>query len=163
MIKAALVAAAALLLAAPAALAAEQPVKPYVQSDANVGTRPMAGDAMYKALHGRDGIDRIVDSLVTRLRIDPRTADIFHAADFERLHRTLAEDFCYVSGGPCHYTGMDMKAAHQHMGLEAGHFNALVEDLEEAMNKEGVPFRMQAKFLAKFAPMKPAVVDASQN
>jgi hemoglobin len=163
MIKAALVATAALLIAAPAAFAAEQPVKPYVQSDANADATPMAGDAMYKALHGKEGIDRIVDRLITSLRTDPRTADIFHVADFERLHRTLAEDFCYVSGGPCHYTGMDMKMAHKDMGLEAHHFNALVEDLEDAMNKEGVPFRMQAKLLAKFAPMKPDVVDASQN
>jgi hemoglobin len=152
-----------LMAAGSPALAAEQPVKPYVQADANAGTRPMAGDAMFKALHGQAGIARVVDTLVARLRGDPRTADIFAAADIERLTRTLNEDFCYVSGGPCRYTGMDMKTAHRHMGLQEKHFNALIEDLEDAMSKEGVPWPMQAKFLAKFAPMKPQVVDASAN
>ena len=143
------------------ALAEEQPVKPYVQSDANAGATPFAGTAMFDALHGQAGIARIGTGLVDRLKTDPRTADIFRAADFERLNRTLNEEFCYVAGGPCRYTGMDMKAAHQHMGLQELHFNALVEDLEAAMSAEHVPWRIQARFLSKFAPMKPAVVDAS--
>jgi hemoglobin len=143
------------------AQAEEQPVKPYVQSDANAGATPFAGTAMFEALHGQAGIARIVAGLVDRLKTDPRTADIFRAADFERLNRTLNEEFCYVAGGPCRYTGMDMKTAHQHMGLQELHFNALVEDLEAAMSAEHVPWRDQARFLSKFAPMKPAVVDAS--
>jgi hemoglobin len=150
--------AAALLIAAPA-FAAEQPVKPYVQSDANAGATPFADDHIFKALHGMEGIDRIVTVMMTENETDPRTADFFKASDLERLHRTLVEQFCYVTGGPCHYSGMDMKEAHAHMGVKAGDFNALVEHLEDAMNKEGVPFRDQAKVLAKFAPMKKPVVD----
>jgi len=152
-----------LLLIAPPAWSEEQPVKPYVQSDTNAGTTPIAGDAVFKALHGKEGIDRIVASLIKSLRTDPRTADIFTAADFERLQRTLSEQVCYVAGGPCRYTGMDMPTAHKDMGLQEYHFNALVEMLENAMSREGVPFRYQTRLLAKFAPMKPAVVDASQN
>jgi len=141
----------------------EEAVKPYVQSDANAGAKPFAGDHMFKALHGLEGIDRIVTQMMLENHSDPRTAEIFMAADNVRLHRTLVEQFCYVAGGPCHYSGMDMKMAHKDMGLEANHFNALVEHLEDAMTKEHVAWRMQAKFLAKFAPMKPAVVDASRN
>lgn len=150
------------LMAAPA-WSEEQAVKPYVQSDANAGTTPIAGDAVFKALHGKEGIDRIVAGLIKSLRTDPRTADVFAAADLERLQRTLSEQFCYVAGGPCPYSGMDMKTAHKDMGLQEHHFNALVEMLEDAMSREGVPFRYQARLLAKFAPMKPRVVDASQN
>jgi hemoglobin len=157
-----LLATAALLIAAPS-WAEEQPVNPYLQADANAGAAPITGDAVYRALHGKDGIDRIVADLIHMLKTDPRTADVFAASDIERLQRTLSEDVCFVSGGPCHYTGMDMKTAHQHMGLQEYHFNALVEMLEDAMTREGVPFRYQAKLLAKFAPMKPQVVDASQN
>jgi hemoglobin len=109
------------------------------------------------------GIDRIVSGMMAENQSDPRTADFFKAADLERLHRTLVEQFCYVAGGPCHYTGMDMKTSHTHMGVRAKEFDALVEHLEDAMNKEGVPFRDQAKLLAKFAPMKKAVVDENPN
>lgn len=152
----------ALLVAGPA-LAAEQPVAPYAQSDANAGVTPFKDDRVFQALHGKAGIARITADLTQRLKTDPRTADIFRAADFERLDRTLGEEFCYVAGGPCHYTGMDMKAAHRHMGLQEFHFNALVENLEAAMAKEGVPWRVQSRFLGKFASLKPAVVDGSRN
>jgi hemoglobin len=141
----------------------EEAVKPYVQSDANAGAKPFAGDHMFKALHGLEGIDRIVTVMMAENHSDPRTADIFHAADEVRLHRTLVEQFCYLTGGPCHYSGMDMKDAHAHMGVQETHFNALVEHLEDAMTKEGVGFRDQAKILGKFAPMKRAVVDENPD
>ncbi|HEY4028784.1 MAG TPA: group 1 truncated hemoglobin [Caulobacteraceae bacterium] len=150
-------------IASGPALAAEQPVAPYPQSDANAGAAPFKDDRVFQALHGKAGVARITADLIERLKTDSRTSDIFRAADFERLDRTLNEEFCYVAGGPCHYSGMDMKTAHKHMGLQEIHFNALVEDLEAAMTKEGVPWRVQARLLAKFATMKPEVVDASRN
>jgi hemoglobin len=158
----ALAALAALAVCTPA-LAAEQPVAPYTQSDANAGATPFSGDHMFKALHGMAGIDRIVRGMMEANQNDPRIADFFKAADKERLRRTLVEQFCYVAGGPCHYTGMDMKMAHTHMGVKTKDFDALVEHLEDAMTKEGVSFRDQAKFLAKFAPMKRPTVDENPN
>lgn len=155
------------LIAPAAALAqvppGEQPVAPYTQSDANAGAEPFKDDRMYKALHGLAGIDRVVTQLMRQNETDPRTADIFRAADKVRLHRTLVEQICYLAGGPCHYTGMNMKQAHAHMGLQAKDFDALVEHLEQALDKEGVPFPDQAKLLAKLAPMKRVVVDENRD
>lgn len=140
------------------ALAAEDPVKPYVQSDANAGAKPFQGEAMLKAFHGRDGVGRVVDALVDRAVVDPRIADIFKGQDLERLRRTLKEQFCYLLNGGCAYTGRDMKTAHADLGLQQTDFNALVEDLQTAMDAEGVPFRDQNRLLAKLAPMEHAVV-----
>jgi hemoglobin len=143
---------------APAIAASEQPVAPYTVSDANAGAAPVTGDKLYRALHGREGIERIVTDLLARCQTDPRISDIFKATDFGRLSRTLTEQICYISGGPCHYTGRDMKTAHTDLGLQNADLNALVEDLELAMDKERVPFRYQNKLLAKLAPMQPMVV-----
>jgi len=152
--------AAALTAAPPAPPAtAEQPVDSYVQSDANAGTTPIPGDAVYKSLHERAGIDRIVVDMIARCQRDPRISDIFKGTDLVRLHRTLVEQLCYISGGPCHYSGRDMKAAHKDMGLQNHDFNALVEDLQAAMDQEGVPFRDQNRLLAKLAPMQRTTVD----
>jgi len=155
------------LLAPAAALAqvpaGEQPVAPYAQSDANAGAEPFKDDRVFKALHGLPGIERVVTRLIDQSRTDPRTADIFRTIDPARLHRTLVEQLCYLTGGPCHYTGMSMKQAHQHMGLQAKDFDTLVEHLEHALDAEGVPFREQAKLLAKLAPMKRIVVDEDRN
>ena len=137
----------------------EEEVDAYAQSNANAGAQPFAGEAMWKAFHGQAGIDRIVDDLVRRNRSDPRIADIFRAADTVRLRRTLKEQFCYILNGGCAYTGRDMKAMHKDMGVQNADFNALVENLQKAMDTEGVPFRAQNRFLAKLAPMQRDVVE----
>ena len=150
--------AAALGLIAAPALAEEQPVDPYTVSDANAGTAPITDPAVFKAFHGQGGVNRIVASLIGFYHTDPRLTDIFHTADFERLQRLLGEQFCYLLGGPGHYTGRDMASAHKDMGLQVRDFDALVEDLQSAMDKEHVPNWAQNKLLAKLAPMKRAVV-----
>lgn len=143
-----------LALALQATLPGEEPVEPYAQSNANAGARPFADEGTWQAFHGAAGVDRLVEDFVARNRADPRISDIFKNQDFVRLRRTLKEQFCYILGGGCTYTGRDMKAAHKDMGLQPADMGALVENLQKAMNKEGVPFSAQNRFLAKLAPIK---------
>jgi hemoglobin len=145
---------AAALLAADAVPPGEEPVDPYTQSNANAGAAPFAGREMWTAFHGEAGVSRIVEDLVTRLVADPRISDIFKAHDLVRLRRTLKEQFCYILGGGCIYTGRDMVAAHKDLGLQTADMGALVEDLQAAMRKERIGFGAQNRFLAKLAPMK---------
>jgi hemoglobin len=155
----ALLAAATLAGPAPApASAAEQPVAPYAQSPANAGGTPLKGDATFKAFHGKAGIDRIVGDLIDRNVRDPRIGEIFKAQDLERLHRLLVEQFCYLLGGPCVYTGRDMKTTHRDMGVQTSDVDALVENLQHAMDDEHVPFAAQNRLLSKLAPMRRLVV-----
>lgn len=142
-----------------AAFAEEQPVEPYVQADRNAGATPMADRSVFDAMHGRDGIQRIVDDLVARSVADPRIADIFVNHDLERLRRTLGEQICYIAGGPCSYSGRDMASVHANLGVRTMDFNALVEHLRDAMDKEGVPFAQQNRLLAKLAPMHRTIVE----
>ena len=130
----------------------------YTPSDANAGAKPMADDGVYKAFHEKAGLDRITHHLVKTYKTDPRIKDIFAAADDARLQGLLSDQFCYILGGPCHYNGRDMKQAHAEMGLQTADFNALVEDLEKAMDDEQVPIWAQNKLLAKLAPIKRDVV-----
>lgn len=141
------------------AFAQERPVDPYVQSNANAGAKPFKDDRLFEAFHGQEGISRIVDRTIDGAVKDPRTADIFKATDLRRLRRTLKEQLCYVLGGPCDYTGRNMKQAHKDQGLQQTDFNILVEHLQAAMRAEGVTYRDQNKLLAKLAPMEPDVVE----
>ena len=152
----------ALLIAAAVAMSAppgEQPVDPYVQSDANAGATPFAGQAMWHAFHEQPGVDRIVDMMVDRLISDPRTADIFHGQDIVRLRRTLKEQFCYVLGGGCHYSGRAMQEGHKNLGIQTKDFNVLVGDLQIAMSHERVSVFAQNRLLARLAPMKRTIVE----
>lgn len=150
--------AAVLSCAAVPALAEEKPVDPYTQSNANAGATPVADPKLLAAFHGKDGVARIVDDLVTHAVADPRLAEIFHATDLERLRRTLKEQLDYVLGAGVDYTGRDMKTAHKDQGINTAEFNILVELLQQAMDREGVPFAAQNRLLAKLAPMKRDVV-----
>lgn len=138
---------------------AEQPVDPYTVSDANAGAKPYRDADLFRAFGGHEGIARIVDRTIVLSEADPRIAEIFKGQDLVRLRRTLGEQFCYLLGGGCAYTGRDMKASHKDMGLQTADFNALVENLQAAMRKEGVGFHAQNRLLAKLAPMKRDVVE----
>lgn len=140
--------------AVPPTLPDEDPVASYSQSPANAGATPFPGDDMWRAFHGTEGVARIVDGLVARSQADPRIGDIFKGQDMVRLRRTLKEQFCYILGGGCTYTGRDMKAAHKDLGIQSADMGALVENLQRAMDAERIPFALQNRFLAKLAPMK---------
>ena len=148
----------ALVAFAAPAVAAEQPVDPYVQSNANAGAAPFGDGGLLAQFHGAAGVGRIVDDLLDGVTKDPRTAEIFKATDMERLRRTLNEQLVYLLGGKADYTGRDMKTAHKNQGVQQTDFNILVEYLQGAMDHEKVPFRAQNRLLAKLAPMQRDVV-----
>lgn len=137
----------------------EFPVDPYEQSDANAGATPYDSAALIRDFGGRDGIRRIANRTVELSEADPRIAAIFAAHDMVRLKRTLDEQFCYLLGAGCSYTGRDMRTAHNGMGLTKADLNALVENLQMAMREQGVPFAAQNRLLAKLAPMARLVVE----
>lgn len=142
----------------PPTPAGEEPVKPYVISNENAGAAPFPDDKLYKKFGESAGISRITDDLVQRLTTDARVKDIFRASDLVRLRRTLKEQFCYLLGGPCDYTGMTMAASHKDHGITMREYLILVELLQIAMEKEGIAFSSQNKLLAKLAPMYREIV-----
>jgi hemoglobin len=157
-----LIAAAVTALAGPAFAQKAEPwhmpgedkVDPYAVADANAGATQITDPRVLEAFHGKEGLHRIVDGMVALNHDDPRISEIFKKTDLVRLKRTLFEQFCYILNGGCAYTGRDMKKAHKDMGLQASDMNALVENLQMSMRKEGVPFSAQNKLLAKLAPQK---------
>ncbi len=142
----------------PHAQPGELEVDPYTVSDANAGAAPIEDASVFAAFGGEAGIARIVDGLLERVQQDERIEGIFRASDWPRLRRTLIEQFCYLLGGPCRYTGRDMASVHADHGITTREFNALVENLQDAMDAEGVPFALQNRLLARLAPMHRDVV-----
>lgn len=137
----------------------EMPVDPYEQSNANVGAAPYDSAGLVRDFGGREGIARIASRTVDLAEADPRISVIFESHDMVRLKRTLSEQFCYLLGAGCDYTGRDMRAAHDGMGVTKADMNALVENLQSAMREAGVPFAAQNRLLAKLAPMSRDVVE----
>ena len=153
--------AAALAAASLTALPALADDAPAPAASSNAGATPIAGDGVYKAFHGKEGIQRVIDDFIVRVTTDPRIARRFNGANLDRLNLLLVQQVCYITGGPCEYTGKDMKTAHASMGLKNDDFNALAEDLQLSMDREGVPFWAQNRLLTKLAPMQHAIVTKS--
>ncbi|MDB5720371.1 MAG: bacterial-like globin family protein [Alphaproteobacteria bacterium] len=154
----ALLLAAAVPAAPPYAMPGEAAVAPYQAKDSNAEARPYTGDFMARAFHGRAGIARVAGDLVDRAYADPVIGEIFKGHDKVRPTRTLFEQFCYIIGAGCTYSGRDMIASHKDLGVQQADMNRLVELLQRAMRDEKVPFAAQNRLLARLAPMRGHVV-----
>lgn len=117
-----------------------------------------ADDATYRGLGGQQGIKKIVATLVTLIQADPRIKESFSDSDMKHVGMRLEEQFCMLSGGPCVYKGEEMAETHRGLKVTNAQFNALAEDLQIAMERQGVPSHVQNKLVAKLAPMQRAIV-----
>jgi hemoglobin len=117
------------------------------------GVDARADDALYKQFGEKAGLAKIVDDMYDNVLADPRTAPYFEDAPVKRIKPLLVEQFCVALDGPCTYTGRSMKRAHEGHAIDRAAFDALVEDLQLAMDKNDVPFHAQNKLLAKLAPL----------
>lgn len=118
----------------------------------------LADDSTFQGLGGKPGIKKVVSTLIALVLADPRIKDSFQDIDMKNLAMRLEEQFCELSGGPCKYGGKDMQEIHDGLNITNAQFNALAEDLQIAMEREGVPARFQNKLVAKLAPMQRAIV-----
>lgn len=114
--------------------------------------------ALYRQLGAQPGIAKIVDAMLEIALADDRIKDSFKDTNMARLRRMLIEQFCVLGDGPCTYSGDPMKEVHQGLAITNAGFNALAEDLQSAMDINGVPSRYQNKLLAKLAPMQRDIV-----
>lgn len=118
---------------------------------------------LYERLGGKKAITAVVDEFVGRVAMDNRINHYFAqtAADPARLKNfkmNLVNQICQASGGPCKYTGKDMKSAHAGMGITSPDFNALVEDLTGALDKFKVGPMEKNDLLGALGPMKSDIV-----
>ena len=114
---------------------------------------------LFERLGGKDAITAVVDEFATRCLADTRINKKFAQSDPARLKAMLVDQICSATGGPCQYTGRDMTTAHRRMGVTAGEFSALVEDLSGALDKFNVPAAEKTELLGLLAPMKANIVE----
>ena len=72
----------------------------------------------------------------------------------------LIQQVANASGGPVTYTGSDMKSVHAGLHITMSDFNALVEDLVAALDKNGVSMAAKQTLLGALAPMASDIVTA---
>ena len=114
--------------------------------------------SLYDRLGGETAIAAVVDDFVKNVAADKRINGFFAKANIDLLKVRLTKQICQASGGPCVYTGRDMRSAHAGMGIRNKDFNALVQDLGKSLKKFKVPAKEQKELVALLAPMRKDIV-----
>jgi hemoglobin len=130
------------------------------QGGSMMGEKPMAAApaSLYDRLGGKPAITAVVDDFVGNVAADNRINQRFAHANIPFLKSSLVDQVCQATGGPCQYTGPDMRTVHTGMHITDAEFNDLVEDLQKSLNKFKVPAAEQNELLTALGGMKPDIV-----
>src|SRR5512139_3513587 len=99
------------------------------------GTPSFAADrSLYERLGGQGAIQAVVTKFISNVGADKRINTWFATTDLKKLNKLLVEQVCMATGGPCTYSGRDMKTTHKGLKITSAAFGALVEDLVAALD-----------------------------
>jgi len=115
--------------------------------------------SLYDRLGGKPAITAVIDEFVGNVANDQRINGRFATTDIPKLKGHLVDQVCGATGGPCTYTGRDMKTTHAGMRITNADFTAMVEDLVAALNKFQVPQAEQKELLGLLGSMKSDIVE----
>lgn len=115
--------------------------------------------SLYERLGGEKAISAVVDDFAGRVLADARINKKFGESDPTRLVTNLKTFMCMATGGGCKYEGLNMKDSHKNMGVTAGEFGALVEDLVATLDKFKVPEKEKNELLSALGGMKGDIVE----
>jgi hemoglobin len=114
---------------------------------------------LFERLGGHSAVESVIEDFVARCAGDDRINKKFARTDVPRLKKMLVDQVCEATGGPYEYTGRDMKETHEGMGVTAGEFDALVEDLVFTLNEFQVPRPEQDELLGVLGPLRADIVE----
>lgn len=117
---------------------------------------------LYERLGGYDAIAAVTDDFITALATDPEMSVFFkgHSVDSQKKIRQHVLDFiCNAAGGPCVYTGRDMKTSHKGLGITEADWNKSVEYLKATLNKLKVPEKEQNELFAAVSSVKNDIIE----
>ena len=117
--------------------------------------------SLYQRLGGYDALAAVTDDFLGRLATDPQLKRFFigHNKEGEtRIRQHVIDFLCVATGGPCAYTGQDMKTAHTGLGITEDDWNSTVKHLVETLDKFRVPANEKYEVLTAISGLKGDIV-----
>lgn len=118
--------------------------------------------SLYERLGGYNAIAAVVDSLMMRMKTDPQLAKYFvgHGEDsMRRLRQLQVNMICQTTGGPCFYTGRDMKSVHRGLGINGAEWQILITHILGVLNNYQVADTEQKEILGLLNSKKGDIVE----
>jgi hemoglobin len=128
-----------------------------------LGGAAAAQETLYQRLGGYDAVAAVTDDFLGRLIADEEFAPFFagHARSSQlRIRQDVVDLICQETGGPCFYTGRDMKASHEGLGITKAQWDLSVEHFLATLAKLDVPEAEQKELGALILPLEKDIVDA---
>ncbi len=119
--------------------------------------------SLYERLGGKDAITAVVDDFVARCAADGCINGKFARTDIPRLKKNLVDPVCEAAGGPCTYSGREMRTTHDGMSVTGGEFEALVGDLVATLDQFGVAEAEKADLLGVLGPLRADIVEVESE
>jgi hemoglobin len=120
-------------------------------------------DSLYKRLGGYDAIAGFVDTAFPRVAKNPQLSHMFrgHSQSSQQRQRQLIVDaLCAATGGPCLYTGRDMKPVHEGLGITSAEWETFMGIISAAATERNFGVAEKKEFLGIFnTRFKPTVVE----
>jgi len=120
------------------------------------------GPTLYKRLGGYDALAAVTDDFLARLSADPGFARFFsgHSSNsIKRIRQHIVDQLCAATGGPCVYTGRDMKSAHAGLGIGEKDWDASINHLVATLNKFNVPTKEKDEVLTTVGTLQKDIVE----
>ena len=115
--------------------------------------------SLYERLGGKPALTAVVGELWTQVAADTRINARFAHTKPAVFGAQLVDFLCQASGGPCKYTGADMKTAHTGMKLSDAEFTALAENTVKALDKFNVPATEKGEVMNMLGGLKGDIVN----
>ena len=118
--------------------------------------------SLYARLGGYDAIAAVTDDFIGRLAGDPQLAKFFVGHSTDSLHRIrqfIVDQLCAATGGPCFYTGRDMKTAHKGLGISEADWQVTVKHLVASLDKFKVGETEKNELLGALGKLKADIVE----
>jgi hemoglobin len=119
-------------------------------------------DSLYRRLGGYDGIAAVIDGFLSRFGSDPGLARFGGGRSLHSRQRTrqlIVEQICALAGGPCVYTGRDMRTSHAGLGISEAEWQATLQHASAALEGCGLAPTEKAEFLAIFQRYRGEIVE----
>jgi hemoglobin len=124
-------------------------------------TGGMPSPTLYEQLGGYDVLARFVDTAFPRVASHPDLSRLFrgHSLDSQRRQRQLIVDaLCSASGGPCIYTGRDLRSVHEGLDISASDWTSFMGVISATAREFMFPEEVEQRFLAMFEDFQEVVV-----
>ena len=124
--------------------------------------QPTTAPTLYKRLGGYDALAAVTDDFLARLAGDPGFARFFagHSTDsIKRIRQNIVNQLCFATGGPCVYTGRDMKTSHAGLGITEKDWDVSVKLLVATLDKFNVPAKEKDEVLTTVSSLKKDIVE----